>query len=87
MNTLPSTFSLDTHLQWLRGTAPGLLLSTAIALLALGLAACGPSQETTTPTAQQPVEIPEIYKARTDRGPAPSALVGPRPSRRTRPRP
>jgi uncharacterized integral membrane protein (TIGR00698 family) len=39
MNTLPSTFSLDTPLQWLRGTAPGLLLSTAIALLALGLAA------------------------------------------------
>ena len=39
MNTLPSSFSLDTPLQWLRGTAPGLLLSTAIALLALGLAA------------------------------------------------
>ena len=39
MNTLPSSFSLDTPLQWLHGTARGLLLSTAIALLALGLAA------------------------------------------------
>lgn len=44
-------------------------LASLFAALALGLAACGPSQETTTPTAQQPVEIPEIYKARTDRGP------------------
>ncbi len=44
-------------------------LASLFAALALGLAACGPSQETTTATTQQPVQIPEIYQARTDTGP------------------
>ena len=44
-------------------------LASLFAALALGLAACGPSQETTTTTTQQPVQIPEIYQARTDTGP------------------
>lgn len=44
-------------------------LASLFAALALGLAACGPSQETTTAAPQQPVSIPEIYQARVDRGP------------------
>ncbi|MFN4060164.1 MAG: L,D-transpeptidase [Paracoccus hibiscisoli] len=44
-------------------------LASLFAALALGLAACGPTQETAAPTTQQPVQIPEIYQARTDTGP------------------
>ncbi|WP_405403320.1 L,D-transpeptidase [Paracoccus sp. Ld10] len=44
-------------------------LAPLFAALALGLAACGPAQETATPTTQQPVQIPEMYQARTDTGP------------------
>ncbi|WP_411837733.1 L,D-transpeptidase [Paracoccus sp. ME4] len=44
-------------------------LASLFAALALGLAACGPTQETATPAVQQPAQIPDIYKARTDTGP------------------
>ncbi|WP_265500146.1 L,D-transpeptidase [Paracoccus beibuensis] len=44
-------------------------LAFLFAALALGLAACGPSQETAAPAPQGPVEVPEIYKARVDEGP------------------
>lgn len=42
--------------------------------LALGLAACGPSQEAAAPAPQQPVSIPEIYQSRVDRGPNGDAI-------------
>lgn len=42
--------------------------------LALGLAACGPSQEASAPAPQQPVSIPEVYQARVDRGPNGDAI-------------
>ncbi|MEE2861226.1 MAG: L,D-transpeptidase family protein [Pseudomonadota bacterium] len=44
-------------------------LAFLFAALALGLAACGPSQETAAPAPQGPVEVPDIYKARVDEGP------------------
>lgn len=44
-------------------------LASLFAALALGLAACGPSQETAAPAPQLSVEVPEMYQARVDRGP------------------
>ncbi|MGR3198029.1 MAG: L,D-transpeptidase, partial [Paracoccus sp. (in: a-proteobacteria)] len=44
-------------------------LAFLFAALALGLAACGPSQEIAAPAPQGPVEVPDIYKARVDEGP------------------
>lgn len=44
-------------------------LAFLFAALALGLAACGPGQEAAAPASQQPVEVPDIYKARVDEGP------------------
>ncbi|WP_111558416.1 L,D-transpeptidase [Paracoccus sediminilitoris] len=44
-------------------------LASLLAAAALGLAACGPSQETAAPAVQQPATVPDIYKARTDTGP------------------
>jgi len=44
-------------------------LASLFAALALGLAACGPSQETAAPAPQQPVTVPDIYQARVDQGP------------------
>ena len=45
-------------------------LAPLFAALALGLAACGPSQETATaPTPTRSAEVPPMYQARQDRGP------------------
>lgn len=45
-------------------------LASLLAAAALGLTACGPSQETAAPVAQQqPATVPDEYKARTDIGP------------------
>nr|WP_111297651.1 L,D-transpeptidase family protein [Paracoccus saliphilus] len=44
-------------------------LAFLFAALALGLAACGPSQEAAAPALEQPVSIPEIYQSRVDTGP------------------
>ena len=43
-------------------------LASLFAALALGLAACAPTQETAT-SPQQPVQIPEMYQGRVDTGP------------------
>ncbi|TGN52281.1 L,D-transpeptidase [Paracoccus liaowanqingii] len=43
-------------------------LASLFAALALGLAACAPSQETAN-SPQQPVQIPEMYQGRVDTGP------------------
>ncbi|MFN3274598.1 MAG: L,D-transpeptidase [Paracoccus sp. (in: a-proteobacteria)] len=44
-------------------------LAYLYAALALGLAACAPSQETTAPVPTRSAEVPAIYQARQDRGP------------------
>ena len=44
-------------------------LASLLAAAAVGLAACGPSQETAAPAVQQPATVPDEYKARTDTGP------------------
>ena len=44
-------------------------LAPLFTALALGLAACAPSQETATAAPQQPAQIPEHYQGRLDRGP------------------
>jgi len=44
-------------------------LAPLFTAMALGLAACAPTPETTTPSVQQPVQVPEMYQARVDTGP------------------
>ncbi|WP_084686388.1 L,D-transpeptidase [Paracoccus zeaxanthinifaciens] len=44
-------------------------LAPLFAAVALGLAACAPTEQATAPAVQQPTTIPDIYRARTDAGP------------------
>ncbi|MDO5647721.1 L,D-transpeptidase [Paracoccus sp. (in: a-proteobacteria)] len=44
-------------------------LASLLTAVALGVAACGPTQQATPPSVQQPATLPAIYQARVDTGP------------------